>query len=275
MTMLCRSAGLPARLATGFAPGEQDGQTYNLRAMDKHAWTEVYFPGEGWLAFDPTVGTRTDGSIPTSTPRHHWDWQGLVRHLGAGPVALSLLILALLLYVAKTEVYDRWRARRAGAAPRRRNAPPVRSDLGRQYARMLRLMRGLGLPRHPAETPAEYDARARAFLSRQRLPAPDPATVGALTAQFIAARYGASGTPSAAQTQAAEQSLRDFAAAAPPPALGAGVGRSEGESRGTARRAPPVTWNSTTHRSRRRASPSPSSGSTCCTAPTTRSSAKR
>ena len=56
MTMLCRAAGLPARLATGFAPGEQDGQTYNLRALDKHAWTEVYFPGEGWLAFDPTAG---------------------------------------------------------------------------------------------------------------------------------------------------------------------------------------------------------------------------
>ena len=112
------------------------------------------------------MGTRTDGSVPTSTPRRHWDWQAFVRRLGAGPVALSVLILALLLYVAKTEGYDRWRARRPGRTPGPAPGPAVQSDVGRQYARMLRLMRGLGLPRDPAETPGEYAARARAFLGR-------------------------------------------------------------------------------------------------------------
>ena len=44
LAILCRTAGIPARLAVGFAPGDPDGSIFNLRAADKHAWTEVYFP---------------------------------------------------------------------------------------------------------------------------------------------------------------------------------------------------------------------------------------
>ena len=214
MTVLCRIAGLPARLATGFAPGEQDGREYNLRALDKHAWTEVYFPGAGWLAFDPTAGSRTDGSIPSPSPPHRWDWPRVLRRLGAAPLALGGVILMLLLYVAKAEWYDRWRARRVGARAARPSGRPLRSEAGPQYARMARILGAVGLPRDPSETPRAYAARVQEFLAEQGPGAPDSATVAALTGQFIAARYGGAGAASEAQVQAGERALRRFAVAA-------------------------------------------------------------
>ncbi len=55
--LLLRSLGIPARLAVGFARGEWDPQTgaYQVRERDAHAWPEVYFPGIGWVEFEPTV----------------------------------------------------------------------------------------------------------------------------------------------------------------------------------------------------------------------------
>ena len=54
MTVLCRMAGLPARYVEGYLaqPGA-DGVAY-VTGLDAHAWTEVFFPGYGWLTFDAT-----------------------------------------------------------------------------------------------------------------------------------------------------------------------------------------------------------------------------
>ena len=213
MAVLCRVAGLPARVATGFAPGEPDGAVFNLRAMDKHAWTEVYFPDEGWLMFDPTAGTRTDGSLPTSQARYHWDWRGFLRGLGPVTLLLALLILTLLLYVAKTEWYDRWRARRAAPARTGTVAASLAPEIGRQYARMAQILGGLGLIRRSVETPDEYAARAEAFLAAQGPGAPSSSVVAALTAHLVAARYAAA-PPSPGQVQETERALRAFASAA-------------------------------------------------------------
>lgn len=55
--VLLRSLGIPARLAVGFAQGEhQRGTNVNLvYERNAHAWPEVYFPGFGWVEFEPTV----------------------------------------------------------------------------------------------------------------------------------------------------------------------------------------------------------------------------
>ena len=74
LTILCRTAGIPARLAVGFAPGDPDGASFNLRAEDKHAWTEVYFPGTGWIEFDATAGTVTDGTVPDAASGSKQSW---------------------------------------------------------------------------------------------------------------------------------------------------------------------------------------------------------
>jgi transglutaminase-like putative cysteine protease len=55
--ILLRSAGIPARIAVGFAEGERrpGTSTYVVRQEDAHAWPEVYFPGLGWVEFEPTA----------------------------------------------------------------------------------------------------------------------------------------------------------------------------------------------------------------------------
>jgi len=54
--LMLRSVGVPARLAVGFAQGESNLQNtfYTVRERDAHAWPEVYFPGYGWIEFEPT-----------------------------------------------------------------------------------------------------------------------------------------------------------------------------------------------------------------------------
>jgi hypothetical protein len=54
--LMLRSLGVPARMAVGFAQGELDEETnsYTVLRKDYHAWPEVYFPGIGWVEFEPT-----------------------------------------------------------------------------------------------------------------------------------------------------------------------------------------------------------------------------
>ena len=55
--IMLRSLGIPARLVVGFAQGEFEAPDwYTVRDKDAHAWPEVYFPGIGWVEFEPTSG---------------------------------------------------------------------------------------------------------------------------------------------------------------------------------------------------------------------------
>ncbi len=72
--ILLRSLGIPARLAVGYAQGELQGLsgTYNVKQRDAHAWPEVYFPGLGWVEFEPTSSqpmlVRPSGETPRTIP---------------------------------------------------------------------------------------------------------------------------------------------------------------------------------------------------------------
>ncbi|CAA9225196.1 MAG: hypothetical protein AVDCRST_MAG50-796 [uncultured Acidimicrobiales bacterium] len=63
LVVMLRSLGVPARLAVGYTPGERNPFTglFEVRADDAHAWAEVYFPGVGWQAFDPTAAVPLAG----------------------------------------------------------------------------------------------------------------------------------------------------------------------------------------------------------------------
>ena len=53
-----RSLGFGARLVTGYlVPAPDAGSALPEPCDTTHAWTEIYVPGPGWLAFDPTNGT--------------------------------------------------------------------------------------------------------------------------------------------------------------------------------------------------------------------------
>lgn len=54
--MLMRYAGIPARVVTGYQGGQlaPDGQSWEVRQLDAHAWSEVYLNGK-WKRIDPTA----------------------------------------------------------------------------------------------------------------------------------------------------------------------------------------------------------------------------
>ena len=55
MAVMLRSLGIPTRFASGYTPGERVAEDrLVVRGLDAHAWVDVYFPGVGWVAFDPT-----------------------------------------------------------------------------------------------------------------------------------------------------------------------------------------------------------------------------
>jgi hypothetical protein len=56
MAVLLRAVGVPARMAAGYAPGDPNIQSGLLavRDSDSHGWVQAYFPGYGWIDFEPT-----------------------------------------------------------------------------------------------------------------------------------------------------------------------------------------------------------------------------
>ncbi len=71
MAVLLRSMGVPTRIAVGFLPGSVDLLTgvETVRNSSAHAWVEVYFPGYGWVTFDPTGGNVSQLTpLPSGKP---------------------------------------------------------------------------------------------------------------------------------------------------------------------------------------------------------------
>lgn len=66
MAVMVRAIGLPSRVVVGFTPGSFQGDYYSITNRDFHAWPEVYFPGTGWVRFEPTPATAGPGvTIPS------------------------------------------------------------------------------------------------------------------------------------------------------------------------------------------------------------------
>ncbi len=56
MAVMLRTLRIPSRVVNGFRTGEFNDVTsqYLVRASNAHSWVEAYFPGYGWISFDPT-----------------------------------------------------------------------------------------------------------------------------------------------------------------------------------------------------------------------------
>lgn len=61
-TFLMRAAGIPARVVVGYQGGQlgRDGESWEVRQMDAHAWSEVWFPQRGWVRIDPTAAVAPE-----------------------------------------------------------------------------------------------------------------------------------------------------------------------------------------------------------------------
>ncbi len=70
---LLRSLGLPTRVATGFLTIDRSTKNkgwYWFYEDQAHAWTQVFFPGYGWLDFDTTIPSteQQQAPAPDGTP---------------------------------------------------------------------------------------------------------------------------------------------------------------------------------------------------------------
>ncbi|PSP17571.1 MAG: hypothetical protein BRC58_05705 [Cyanobacteria bacterium QS_8_64_29] len=186
LTVMLRSLGIPARLATGFSSDRFNPLTgfYLIRNTDAHALTEVYFPGQGWFAFDPIPGhplvpPSVDDARTFSVLQQLW-------HAIAGWLPSPLKGVAAALWARASDAgewlarsgwhlaaglgtaialgvggrwgwqqlhawgHDRWLAQH----------PPAE----RYYRQALAALARRGHPKRPAQTPLEYEQQLRQHL---------------------------------------------------------------------------------------------------------------
>ncbi|MCX7994127.1 MAG: DUF3488 and transglutaminase-like domain-containing protein [Fimbriimonadales bacterium] len=103
LAVMCLHADIPARVASGFILQERDPDTggYIVREEHRHLWTEVYFEGIGWVAFDatrnaPVIGAETLAEQQTDEATEQARRQWLQRALDTLIATIVLAILYLL-----------------------------------------------------------------------------------------------------------------------------------------------------------------------------------
>jgi transglutaminase-like putative cysteine protease len=180
MAILARSAGIPARLVTGFSSGEYnpvEGR-FVVRMVNAHAWVEIYFPGYGWVEFEPT------GNMPPMERRGEdagpaGEAAALApggQFAGQSGPALDFQVLAALLgtlalvplgaLAAWFLRLEQWRLLRL----------PAGQSVSLVYRRLYRAGRRWNLGTDPARTPGEFAealcARLRPLADKQGMAAP-------------------------------------------------------------------------------------------------------
>ena len=166
MVALARAAGLPARLAVGYARGAYNAEEnlYIITEADAHSWVEIYFPEFGWVNFEPTGGrpgidrgSGADSALGSADYEEPWDFPSGFGGDGS-PVeatsglpawltwASSGLFLVLFSFIG-WNIVDHWRLRRLTPAAtvatlhhrlyrhgRRLKTPPATSDTPYEFA---------------------------------------------------------------------------------------------------------------------------------------------
>jgi transglutaminase-like putative cysteine protease/uncharacterized protein (DUF58 family) len=119
MVVLARAAGIPARYVIGYI-GEHFDESegvYIITADQAHSWVEVYFPGYGWVPFEPTGGRpamdRPIEPIPELPDEFEFDFSPLVPEKGVSfdlwlPILGSVITAILVLAWIRMRISDWW-----------------------------------------------------------------------------------------------------------------------------------------------------------------------
>ncbi len=162
MVVLSRSAGIPARLATGYVSDDYDPTQarYIITKADAHSWPEVYFPGIGWVGFEPSGRLELPGESQTGlgavespeknlpeaapvselVPTNPKTWFPVV---GLGGIFVTGLVILMIYFYLRIETL--WLARL-----------PSPATLERIYQGLRRSTRRLGLVVPMGVTPLEF-----------------------------------------------------------------------------------------------------------------------
>ena len=165
MAVLARAAGLPARLVVGYTSGryDYDADRFVIVEANAHSWVEIYFPGIGWVEFEPTANepafprpgeTTQNGpaaAIPTLSPgaatlTTPFNWGMLRQPLYIiGIILAGLAILIIIQWVLPLESWQLYLR------------PPDRA-VKTIYRRLYRRGRAWGIPADATRTPHEFAA---------------------------------------------------------------------------------------------------------------------
>jgi transglutaminase-like putative cysteine protease len=69
MAVMARAVGIPSRVVSGYNTGNFNQETglYEVRAEHAHSWPELFFPGYGWIRFEPTPSQSLPERVVGST----------------------------------------------------------------------------------------------------------------------------------------------------------------------------------------------------------------
>ena len=162
MAVMLRVEGVPARVVSGYAMGIFDPQRgmYRVPASASHAWVEVYFPGYGWIEFEPTPAYATFdyplGLASAGGLEPNQNSPVLPPPLKKSNQLFWLFVpLGLLLALWGFYFWFRYEKRRL-------SEPGVLAE--RLYRRVQRGLGRVGLPGIPSQTPGEYEIRVMPLL---------------------------------------------------------------------------------------------------------------
>ena len=186
MVVMARAAGLPARLVLGYSEGmyDQAAGHFVVRSANSHAWVEIYFPGFGWVEFEPTASLPRPirpGQIPESNQAENLPPPGqeapLSIHLERtwlGRLILrSLALLTVILVIAFLPLETWWLS-----------LLPTDQALKTIFRRLYRRGRFFGIPPDGSRTPNEFALALSSAVERSAMKEKHAALIASLQADL-------------------------------------------------------------------------------------------
>ena len=177
MNVMLRTLRIPSRQMSGFGAGVFDEKThqYTVNSLDAHSWVEVFFPGYGWIPFEPTPdGINTPVNRPATKEALNAPQSANVQPSARIPPGLREPPGASTGFGSSAPFADIWRPILTVGAGllllaliavllALRWLMAVR-DVPRIWRRLLFLGDRLKVPRHLGDTPQEFGGRLAASM---------------------------------------------------------------------------------------------------------------